>query len=186
MTRVPTYLKGLAERRARFDADVLRLETLQEEIAQALEGARKHRESCDLLIKHYDEALEPNEIAPIQGWKGRYGKRGELKESAAQFIRENFPDEVTTTELAWALQAKFKLDFPTGSVRKRWVHNSLVRALKILVSEGRVERLHDIEKSTGQSGRWRWLQDEPSSLGHLRAQVEAQGIAIQQNDDDHE
>ena len=75
----PSYLKGLAETRARVDADVQRLQKIHDEIAEKLAEATAERNSCDCLIRKYDERLDPNVIAPIQAWKGRYGPRGALK-----------------------------------------------------------------------------------------------------------
>jgi len=68
----PSYLKGLAETRARADADVLRLQKIYGEIAEKLAEAAAERDSCDCLILKYDDRLDPNRIAPIQSWKGRY------------------------------------------------------------------------------------------------------------------
>ncbi len=186
MPKVSSYLKGLAERRARFDADALRLGSLHEEIGLALADAIRHRDSCDVLIKHHTPSLDPKEIAPIRSWKGHYGKRGQLKESVGRILRERYPAEVSTTELCFVLEAEFKLNFTSKVARRYWTHNSLNNAVKQLVNDGKIERMHDVKRPFGEVGRWRWHSEESSSLDHLRAQVEALGITIQQCDDDHE
>ncbi len=110
--KTPTYLKCLAETRARVDADVRRLQKIHDEIAEKLTEAKTERDSCDCLIRKYDERLDPNVITPIQAWKGRYGPRGALKRFMLKQLENAWPEAVTTLEIAWAVQQEFKMDFP--------------------------------------------------------------------------
>ena len=182
--KTPSYLKGLAETRARADGDVQRLQRIHEDIGQKLTEAIAERDACDKLIRKYDVRLNPELITPIRGWKGRYGRRGQLRESVLQLLQNRFPDTVTTTELSWELEIEFNLDFVTRAERKQWGHSSLVTALRSLVVGGKVERLHDISAGpTGEVGRWRWISDAALSLDHLREQATALGVLVQQADD---
>lgn len=81
MQKVPSYLKGLAETRARVHAERSRLERLHVKIGQRLAEATAECDACDRLIKKYDGRLDPTTIVPIRAWQGRYGKRGALKQA---------------------------------------------------------------------------------------------------------
>lgn len=187
MRKVPSYLKGLAETRARADAEALRLQNLIMEITERLAEVKKTRDSCDCLIRKFDERLNPALIPPIRAWKGRYGPRGAMQASIERQLREAAPSELTTSEISWELQLEFKLDFDSGEEKALWQTNSVSRALKVLVDKGLVARLHDFSGGpNGEVGRWRWISDDDLSLDHLRAQAGAQGIAVQQADDAHE
>lgn len=59
MQRTSSYLKGLAETRARAAGDVQRLEQLHAEITAQLEAARAEVTSCGLLIRKFDRQLDP-------------------------------------------------------------------------------------------------------------------------------
>lgn len=48
--KVRSYLKGLAENRARAAGDVVRLEAMAAQVAKELAEARMDVESCDRLI----------------------------------------------------------------------------------------------------------------------------------------
>ena len=69
MRKTPSYLKGLAETRARVSAEVLRYAQILNEISQALEKSRAELTACDTLIKKFDDRLDPRLIEPIKAWK---------------------------------------------------------------------------------------------------------------------
>lgn len=77
--KVRSYLKGLAENRARAAGDVVRLEAMAAQVAKELAEARMDVESCNRLIKKYDSRLRPELIEPIREWCHHKGKRGDLK-----------------------------------------------------------------------------------------------------------
>lgn len=116
MRKTPSYLKGLAEDRARADGDAIRLQGLRDELAPAvaeaqrtlsLHGeileqhtvARTKRDACDTLIRSFDSRLDPAQIAPIHGFKGKYGKRGSLREALVDILRSAAPAEVSTPDV---------------------------------------------------------------------------------------
>lgn len=176
MRKTPSYLKGLAETRARVAADVRRYQQLYEEIGEALEKAKAELTACDTLIRKYDERLNPDLIEPIKAWKGRYGKRGARNEVILEILKAKAPDFVTTAEIAWALQAKFQLDFYSWQERDSWARNSVGKFLRGLAKQGVVERLHDPVANTGGVGSWRWIGDGCESLGDLAALAKSSGV----------
>lgn len=187
MRKTPSYLKGLAETRARAAGDVQRFKRLYEEIGQKLAKAERDLAACDLLIKRFDERLDPGLIHPIRAWQGRYGKRGALLEETRSIIQSVWPDEITTTEIVWRVQIKFQFEFVTWQAKKQWQDNSLRNAIKTLLARNEIERVHDVSDGlTGVVGRWRWKSDAFLSLDHLHAQAEGAGVAVQSADDVHE
>ena len=179
--KTPTYLKCLAETRARVDADVRRLQKIHDEIAEKLTEAKTERDSCDCLIRKYDERLDPNVITPIQAWKGRYGPRGALKRFMLKQLENAWPEAVTTLEIAWAVQQEFKIDFLMKEERIAWLRNSIRRGLKLLVVAGKAERLHEVINGiTNELGRWRFKPQGDTSLDSLRVAAETAGVGVRQ------
>jgi septal ring factor EnvC (AmiA/AmiB activator) len=66
----------LARTRALLDSTVAREKRLTQDLA-----------SLDGSLKIYDDAIDPAAIEPVNGWKGRYGKRGALQEFLAYGVR---------------------------------------------------------------------------------------------------
>lgn len=178
MRKTPSYLKGLAETRARVAAEVQRYQRLQGEINLALDNARAELGACDRLIRKFDERLNPELIQPIKATKGRYGPRGKMKEAIIGLLKENYPEEATTTEIGLRLQVAFGLDFFTQRERFEWIHNSVARQVKKLVYAGLVERLHDPLARNMEDGRWRWKGGGRESLGGLEALAESSGVSV--------
>lgn len=154
MRKTPSYLKGLAETRARAAADMLRYRQVIDEVMVSLAKAQAELKACDRLIKKFDERLEPALIEPVLHWKGRYGKRGALREAILALLQEEAPAAVTTTEIGWQMQLKFDIGFNHWTERKRWMTNSIGNCLKKLVKDGLVEPCHD-QSRTGEVGSWR-------------------------------
>ena len=103
MGKTPSYLKGLAETRARAAADVQRLKRLQNELARNLANAEAEVDSCDRLIRKFDSRLNPDLIEPLRAHKERYGKHGELGETIKRYLQQAAPSTVTTHEVGLAL-----------------------------------------------------------------------------------
>lgn len=178
MRKTPSYLKGLAETRARVAADVQRYQRLQGEINMALDNARAELGACDRLIRKFDERLNPELIQPIKATKGRYGPRGKLKDTIIGLLKDNYPEEATTTEIGLRLQVAFGLDFYTQRERFEWIHNSVAKQLKRLVYDGLAERLHDPLVRNMEDGRWRWKGEGCESLGDLAELAESSGVSV--------
>lgn len=154
MRRTPSYLRGLAETRARAAGDVLRLERLQGEVAESLEKARFEVAAADALIRKFDARLDPTRIEPIRAWAGRYGPRGGLKEAIVKYLESVHPEDASTTEIALWAQAELKLDFPTQAACTEWTRNSVKAQLRKLLRTGVTERTSEGTPGS-KEGRWR-------------------------------
>lgn len=181
MQRTPSYLKGLAETRARAAGDVERLTQLHSEITRLLENAKAEVASCDLLIRKFDGKLDPTKIPAIRAWKGRYGKRGALREAVLRVVEAAWPESVATTELVAKMQAEFKLDFATAWERERWCNYSFRNLLRRCVEDGVLEKHEPIRSPSGRTvNRWRWVSQTVTELGALREVAQATGVGVQQ------
>lgn len=178
MRKVPSYLKGLAETRARAAGEIARYERLQADIGTRLDLARAQLAACDCLIQKFDARLRPELIRPITATKGRYGPRGGLANAVKQYLREQWPAEVPSDELGLYLEVYLNLEFATATEHRRWFNNSLRACLKELLEAGLVERCHDPTIGTHEVGRWRWRQDAAATLGQLSAQAAAAGVRV--------
>jgi hypothetical protein len=189
MKKVPSALKWLAEKRARVAGDLAtcmesnelisaHVDVLQRELAsaQGVLAASSNRKlkltaelsALDQTVKIYDDKIQPELIAPINGWRGRYGQRGALREFLIKTLRELGHASVSTTELALLAIVEFALHFDTKHDRKRWYDNSFRRQLKNLRGEGFVESLEDpLSVVRG----WRWKQEEAKTLAGLQNPV---------------
>jgi len=182
MKKTPSYLKGLAEDRARAAADVERYVKITKDVADALESARATLAACDLLIRRIDARLDPNDIQPIRVKKYYGGNRGKLRNTVVDILKTAGADTVTTTDISIEIQVCFGLDFETPEARTHWQNNSIGRLLRTLFEEGLVERLHNPRCLTEEGGRWRWKDGTADSSDDLRAQIESQGGSVVQYD----
>lgn len=175
MRKTPSYLKGLAETRARAAGDLERALKLLAGVQQTVITAQHDLAACDRLIRKFDASIDPDKIPAIRGYQGRYGQRGKLADAVADYLCENAPCDVGTLEVALALQAKFGLEFGTAQERSRWVTSSVAGRLRKFVAAGLVERLHDT--CTAEEGRWRWKQPQ-DSLSELRERALRAGVPV--------
>lgn len=159
MRKTPSYLKGLAETRARAARDVQCYQQLVDELQTRLAQAQAELAACDTLIRKFDDRLDPDLIDPVNHWQGRYGKRGALKAAVLKVLQAHAPEEVTTTMIGLAVQAEFRLVFYLPVEREAWLANSVRNCLKKLVKEGLVEACHD-QSNTGFVGSWRALETQ--------------------------
>lgn len=164
MRKTPSYLKGLAETRARAAADVLRYQQVINEIGVSLAKAQAEVDACDTLIKKFDDRLDPTLVQPINHWKGRYGKRGALRQTIIALLQKMAPASVTTTEIGWHVQLTFDIGFNHWRERRLWMANSIGNCLKKLVKEGAVEPCHDRDHS-GEVGRWKAILQKSVGSG---------------------
>ena len=202
MRKTNSYLKGLAETRARAagslqrlrqlrsevqrklkvaKADVERYQKMEIELARNLEEARADLKSCDWLIRKFDSRLDPSEIAPIAAWKGRYGKRGALKEAVSRILEDHAPVALAIPDLSNVIILEFQLTFATDKAMKAWAHNTIGGALKALLTEGLVERVESPKTEWGgPTGKWRWKCGPEASLSELRSSAEGAGMGVKQ------
>jgi hypothetical protein len=157
MVKVPSYLKGLVETRARADAYIQRLDAVIGEAQERLAKAKAERDACDTLIGAYNPSLDPNSIEPIRAWRGRYGKRGERVQALRDFVRAAYPQAVSTAEAAWHLALKFEMDFANAKAREQWKKMAVRNPLRLMAEQGEIERL-ELEGLEGlMTSSWRWV-----------------------------
>lgn len=171
LVKVPSYLKGLVETRARTDAYVLRLETVIREVEERLAKAKVERDACDTLITSYNPNLDPNSIEPIRAWRGKYGKRGEKAQVIREFVQATYPAAVSTAEVAWHLTLRFDMDFPTPESRAAWRKTSVRNPLRQMAERGEIERLELVDLNEVATSTWRWV---PGSKVCIATAVHAQ------------
>lgn len=164
--KIPSYLKGLAVRHARTQAEIQSLKTtievatlraahhshLAQEATQELRAQTEKLQCLELLIKDYNNLLDTSKIDPVLAWKGRYGKRGQMQDDILMMIRQSesvglpasYVYEVFAERLGWPLE---------GPEARRLAQNRIGPALQRLrdkrqisnVSEGGVSRWVAVE-----------------------------------------
>ncbi len=154
--RVRSYLKGLAENRARAAGDVVRLEAMTLQVAKELAEARMDVESCDRLIKKYDSRLRPELIGPIREWHHHKGKRGDLRLLLLEILKQVAPAAPTLIEICCEIEMRWKLTFLTEHELKTWRRNAVARALRQLVSDKQIAALHTMKGGHPISEVARW------------------------------
>jgi len=155
--KVRSYLKGLAENRARAAGDVVRLEALAAQVAKELAEARMDVESCDRLIKKYDSRLRPELIEPIREWCHHKGKRGDLRILLLEILKRAAPAAPTLIEICCEIDMRWKLTFLTEREHKAWRRDAVGRALRHLVTKKKIVALHTMKGGdpTSEVARWK-------------------------------
>ena len=169
MTKTPSALKWLAEKRARVAHDLDQTARLAADLAKRSAELRIDLAALDRSIQLYDPDIDPAVIGTVAGWKGRYGARGALRETVEGVLQELAPEWVATDNVEMLVCARLGLTFESATERKRWYDNSLTKLLRKLAAEGLVERFHDPNVVTAEVGRWRWKREAKASLALLRA-----------------
>jgi hypothetical protein len=186
MKKTPSYLKGLAETRARAAGEVARYEKIASDISDLLQKARDALAACDLLIVRFDARLTPADIQPIRPPKFYGGKRGQLRNTVTDILQREAPGTVTTSQIGVEIQIRFLLTFDTPAARTIWQCNSIGRLMRKMFNQGLVDRLHDPAALTEDGARWRWRSGAAGSPDHLRDLIEAQGGSVHQYDAAHD
>lgn len=152
MTKLPSYLKGLVESRARAAGDIERLEQLRALIDEQLTAARKKLDAADLLIRDFSPLLDPTTIAPVRARKGKYGKHGNFKATVTLVLEEANGEALPTPEIAFKVAEKLQLKFDSMQQYRDWAHNAVANELRRKMNRGEVERFSS-EKGGGVT-RW--------------------------------
>lgn len=147
--KIPSYLKGLAERYARTQADIESLKVttqitqeraeyykkLSVSSAASLESAILLLQSLDVLIRDYNESLDPSKINPVNAWKDRYGKKGALEKETFELVRL-YGEEGVTSRTLYGIFAK-RLGLPLeGELAEKHKANRFRCTLKRLQRKG--------------------------------------------------
>lgn len=119
MTKIPSALKWLAEKRARLAHDVLHASRMAQELTERHQKLLVQLAALDVTIQVYDHTIDPTAIPPVDG-QGRYGKRGALRQSLIDIIVHFGPDWVASSTIELALVSKYGIKFESPAHRKRW------------------------------------------------------------------
>lgn len=179
MRKTTSYLRNLAEVRARKSAEILQLERQRAAITEQIEKAQDALNAIDERIREFDSRINPDLIEPIHARKGRYGPRGALRANVIDYLKRVSPAEATTAEVSSFIEHTFGLTFQNRFDRERWSCNTIKSCLKQLMCEGRVERLHEASIRTTM-GRWRWISP-PTTIESVTETALRAGVALQHN-----
>lgn len=167
MTKTPSALKWLAEKRARLAADALQAHRIVLEFTERHQKLEAQLSALDETIRVYDAALTPSNIEPVAHWKGRHGKRGELQQAFLDILTQHSPDWVSANSIELFVVSRFGLSFASSEERATWRANCLGNGLRGLARKGLVERQDDPGQRTGKCGYWRLKQAPSQSLADL-------------------
>ena len=176
MKNTPSALKWLAEKRARVAHDLEQTERIAADVAKRLGSLRLDLDALDRAVRIHDPSVDPSAIAPVNGWKGHYGKRGALKETVRSILMGHYGEWLATDNIEVLVCLKLNITFESPSERKRWYDNSFRRILKNFVAEGLIERRHDPEEFTREVGYWRWASGVAPTLAELAQQTSAEYV----------
>ena len=189
MKPTPSPLKWLAEKRARVLSQLSKAESVLAEqsrrvaklqVAEATARDRVGRLRSDLdgldrTVAVYDSLLDPSEIAPVNGWQGRYGQRGALSDRIIEIVRRDTPNWVPTNVIEALVVAELRLTFETPVLRRKWRNDSFRGRLKKLTLDGILEHRQDSTVSHSAVGYWRLRQEKTWTLADLKAASLATG-----------
>lgn len=163
MKKLPSYLKGLVESRARSAGDIERLQELRRLLDVEIENARTRLQSADTLIRDFNPLLDPSRIQPVQSRKAPYGK---LREAVRLILQGAAPTALPTSEVAFLVAEKLELRFHTVADFRSWTKNAVHRELRKQTETGTLERL----PIAGEENRWRAVAaGTAGTLSDLRA-----------------
>lgn len=170
--RISSALKQLVEMRARKVHDLERAKERAGKFIERVTQLALDPVTLDSAISVHNPSLNPRLIGSVNGWAGRYGKRGALRGTIARILQEQAPAWVPTDLIETMLTAELGIVFEFPSERDRWYRNSFRSGLKALVRDGFAEREPGWTPSSVAVGRWRWKQEKPMTLADLRARTE--------------
>lgn len=177
MTRelTPSGLKWVGNELAAVSGE---LQCVQEEIDRLavrkarLEGVRDSLSPVGALL---GVAELHNLVPPVRVHKA-YGGRGFLVDWVKDVLRAAAPRCFDTRTLVLLAEERFNLTFQTYVERDQFRKNSLGRALRLLLAQGLVERLHDPKKAPAP-GVWRWKSPMSGFEELQQVKVEERGTA---------
>lgn len=174
MKRLSSAVRQLAERHARLKSRAETIEGQLASLAAELAAVSDQLAATGTLLVGFDARVQPDAIAPIAAWKGKYGKRGGLRTAILEVLKAVDGHWVVTPHLYLHLRHLFDLAFATQDGLEDW--QCVVRQqLRRLLKEGLVEK-----SRTGGSRETAWrLAPAPRepSLDDLRALVSQQSSA---------
>lgn len=139
MKPTPSALKWLAENRARTANELEQVQSIVHEVAAKAAVLEQDLAALDRSLRVFDSRINPSDIEPVNGWRGNYGKRGELRKFILETLKSHYPDWMGTNVVGALVIAHFGLTFELPKVRADWYAGSFRGTLKKLVYDGLLE-----------------------------------------------
>lgn len=152
--RRPSVMKWMVESHARLAGDIARTEKLIAALQADLKRMRDLQDSLASVTRHFDASIDPEQLPTLNGWAGRYGKRGALKAAVMSVLEEAYPEPMRTLEIAVRVIQRLGLAIETPKQLTLWMKSSLTCVLRRGVADGSIERLHD-PIGGNELGTWR-------------------------------
>lgn len=193
--KIPSYLKGLAERYARTQTDIESLKVtaqIAKERAEyygklsvsstaSLERAILRLQSLEVLIKDYNESLDPSKINPVNAWRDRYGKQGAMEKETFELVRLYGEEgmrsselyEIFANRLNWPLEGELAEKYKANRIRcvlKRLQRKGLVRHITVEAGNRWVAVEHLLPFSDAQTlvqAQFQSPESQPSDAAHV-------------------
>lgn len=146
-------MRWMVESHARLAGDIARTEKLIAVLQADLDRLRELQSSLAMSARFFDSSIDPSKLPKLNGWKGRYGKRGALKKAVLAVLQEAHPEPLRTVEIAVQVINRLGLAIEGRRAVSMWIDASLRKVLQRGVAEGDIERLHDALDAAGM-GRW--------------------------------
>ena len=124
--------------------------------------------ALDRAIVIRNPALNPGLIDPVNGWQGRYGKRGALRASIVKVLAQCAPQWLSSKEIGALVVEELAITFDLPSEGVQWHTNSLKSALNALLAKGAVEREAGWSPGSTETGRWRVKPVKVPTLADLQ------------------
>jgi hypothetical protein len=171
-TQTPPAIRWLANELASTKGE---LERVDRELA-FLKARRKQLLGVLKALSSVSEQMSvaqlPVVVPVVKAHNARYGGRGQFRAWLKQALQAAAPQALDTLNLTTMAVKAFGLSFETEQARRRFVRNTLGRALRAMLDEGEVERLHDYRGMAYKAGVWRWARDTSLSLEQLTVQAQ--------------
>lgn len=143
-----SYLVGLARQHSEAQAEIVEYQKLLEIAQKGLDKAQEKLAGADLLIKSVNSEVDTSVITPKRTWKGRYGKRGNLRKTLVDLVNRAGSTGLKTNELV-----EFYCDIFGQSklplLKNEYRENRVAPALKALRKQGKIDSV-----TVGDELRW--------------------------------
>jgi hypothetical protein len=170
-TRTPSDLKWLLNERAAVAGELATIGAELERLARRREHLLRVHSALGEVYPQLAPTFPLVEVSPVNA-RTRYGGRGFLIEWVRATLRAAHPCALDTASLTEHAAQTFGIPLASRAERNRFRQNSLRGALRKLLAQDEVERLHDFQGVPHLAGVWRW-RPAGSSLAGLAAAAEA-------------
>lgn len=170
-TRTAPHIRWLVNKIAVIKGDLARLDKeqalLEERRQRLLQALTALENVCAQVDRPELRALAP----VVKAHNEKYGGRGHLRRWVRDVLQSVAPEPIDTFTLLAMAEATFQLEFSSSKLRRLFCQNTLGRALRAMLANGEVERLHHPE-TANKPGVWRWAGDRKPSLQQLAGSVQ--------------